>query len=209
MGVSDTGSALGACFLEVALGLADAGFFWGKAVGETSVAVGCSLSAGASLFMVVAIQNRLDLPGPNYRNSPVFTKSRTRLYVPGFVEPDQDNFDFNVVNNRVVAHHVGIEGYLRQAQYKLLSTFTRNYGTYGGLNNGIRYWGSIENPDAEYAFKPAQRQAYFLLEVASHPFSQQWSLLTSMAWDVGQLTNNVGILIGLRREGILTLGRKE
>ena len=138
-----------------------------------------------------------------------FTKSRTRLYVPGFVEPDQDNFDFNVVNNRVVAHHVGIEGYLRQAQYKLLSTFTRNYGTYGGLNNGIRYWGSIENPDAEYAFKPAQRQAYFLLEVASHPFSQQWSLLTSVAWDVGQLTNNVGILIGLRREGILTLGSRE
>ena len=138
-----------------------------------------------------------------------FTKSRTRLYIPGFVEPDQGNFNFNVVNNRVVAHHIGVEGFLGQAQYKLLSTFTQNYGTYGGLNNGIQYWGSIENPDAEYAFKPAQRQAYFLLEVASHPFSQQWSLLTSVAWDVGQLTNNVGILIGLRREGILTLGRSK
>ena len=130
-----------------------------------------------------------------------FTKARTKRYVPGFSDPDEGGFDFNVVNNRITAHHLGIEGYVKTARYKLIGTFTKNYGTYGGINGGIQRWGSIENPDAPYAFRPPQRQAYFLLEVESHPFSEQWSLLTSLAVDAGQLTDNVGVLIGLRRAG--------
>ncbi len=133
-----------------------------------------------------------------------FTKSRAKRYIPGFSDPDEGGFDFNVVNNRIVAHHLGIEGYLKTAHYKLMGTFTKNHGTYGGINGGIQRWGSIENPGAPYAFRPPKRQAYFLLEVASHPFSKHWSLLTSVAVDAGQLTDNVGILVGLRRQGVWT-----
>ena len=138
-----------------------------------------------------------------------FTKSRAKRYIEGFADPDERGFDFNVVNNRVIAHHVGIEGNVSSVQYRLLGTFTRNYGTYGGINGGITRWGSIENPELEYAFKPARRQAYFMLEVTTHPFSSQWSLLTSLAWDTGQLTDNAGFLVGLRREGLFTLRRNQ
>ena len=133
-----------------------------------------------------------------------FTEARMQHYVPGFVEPDNSGFDFNVVNNRVVAHHVGIKGAIKGIGYRLLSTFSTNYGTYGGINGGIGEWGSIDNPDAPYAFRPPQRQNYFLLEVESHPFSKHWSLLTSVTVDAGQLTDNVGVLVGLRREGVWT-----
>lgn len=133
-----------------------------------------------------------------------FTKARAKRYIEGFSDPDEGGFDFNVVNNRIIAHHVGIEGYVKTAHYRLIGTFTKNYGTYGGINGGIMRWGSIENPDAPYAFRPPQQQDYFMLEVESHPFSAQWSLLTSLAWDRGQLSNNLGLLVGLRREGIWT-----
>lgn len=133
-----------------------------------------------------------------------YTKARMRLYDSDFVDPDGKKFNFNVVNNRVVAHHVGLQGELSKSiRYKLLSTFTRNYGTYGGINGGITRWGSIENPDLEYAFKPAKNQNYFLLEIESHPFSKSWSLLTAIAWDTGALYHNFGTLIGLRRKGIV------
>ncbi len=133
-----------------------------------------------------------------------YTIARMQLYVPGFDEPDLYAFNFNIVNNRVVAHHVGIAGQVKRINYKLLATFTNNLGTYGGLNGGITEWGSIDNPDAPYAFRPPQRQNYFLLEVESHPFSAHWSLLTSLAVDAGQLTDNVGVLVGLRRVGMWT-----
>lgn len=132
-----------------------------------------------------------------------YTKSRARRYIEGFVDPDEKRFNFNVVNNRVVAHHIGIEGGSALLKYKLLATFTKNFGTYGGINGGITEWGSIENPDAAYAFRPAKRQYYFLLEVETHPFSKQWSLLTSVGWDTGQLTRNAGLWVGLRRQGII------
>lgn len=130
-----------------------------------------------------------------------YTQKRMRLYDPDFVDPDEKKFNFNIVNNRVVAHHIGIKGIAGNLfQYKFLTTFTKNYGTYGGINGGITRWGSIENPDLEYAFKPAKSQKYFLLEIESHPFSKSWSMLTAIAWDTGELYRNFGVLIGLKRK---------
>lgn len=130
-----------------------------------------------------------------------FTKNRMKLFYPDFVDPDESGFNFNVVNNRIVAHHIGIKGSLSKSlQYKFLSTFTKNYGTYGGINGGINRWDSIENPDFEYAFKPPKHQNYFLLEVESNPFSKLWVLQTAIAWDTGKLSHNFGALIGLKRK---------
>ena len=138
-----------------------------------------------------------------------YTKARTRLYFPDFVDPDERQFGFNVVNNRVVAHHLSAKGRIRKLSYRLLATFSTNYGTYGGINGGINRWGSVDEPDAPYAFRPPKRQNYFLLEVVSHPFSTHWALTTSVAVDVGEITDNVGVLVGLKRSGMLTIGHKK
>lgn len=134
-----------------------------------------------------------------------YTKARMKQYVPGFTDPDEAQFNLNVVNNRVVAHHVGVQGQVRKIKYRMLSTYTINYGTYGGINGGINKWGSVDQPDAPYAFRPPKHQSYFLLEVETHPFSNLWSLTTSLATDVGELTDNIGILVGLKRRGILEI----
>ena len=133
-----------------------------------------------------------------------YTQARTRLYLPDFVDPDA-GFNFNIVNNRIVAHHVGVKGQVKKLSYRLLATFSTNYGTYGGINGGINRWGSVDDPDAPYAFRPPQHQHYFLLEVESHPFSDDWTLSTSVAVDAGEITDNVGVLIGLKRRGIITI----
>ena len=137
-----------------------------------------------------------------------YTQARIRHYLPNFVDPDI-GFNFNIVNNRIVAHHIGAKGQVKTLSYRLLATFTTNYGTYGGINGGINEWGSVDNPDAPYAFRPPKHQSYFLLEVESHPFSEQWSLVTSVAADVGEITDNIGVLIGLKRSGIFTVGHKK
>ena len=41
------------------------------------------------------------------------------------------NGDLNTLNNRVQVHHVGMEGDVLGYQYKLLGSFSKNYGTYG------------------------------------------------------------------------------
>lgn len=155
--------------------------------------------------------NYLYKTGWVYKNriigTPLFyTKQRMKFYDKNFIDPDEKLFNFKIINNRIIAHHIGIQGIVSNSfQYKFLSTFTKNYGTYGGINGGINKWGSIENPDLEYAFKPPKNQNYFLLEIESHPFSKSWSLLTAITWDVGELYQNLGMLIGLRRNGIIKI----
>ncbi|MEQ9443845.1 MAG: capsule assembly Wzi family protein [Cyclobacteriaceae bacterium] len=127
-----------------------------------------------------------------------YTKSRMKLYDPSFVDPDEKGFNFNIVNNRVVAHHFGILGhYQNQWKYKVLATFTKNLGTYGGINGGINRWGSIENPEAPYAFRPPKRQYYFLTEV-ERKFLSNLTFHLSIGVDTGEIYQSVGMLGGIR-----------
>lgn len=127
-----------------------------------------------------------------------YTNRRMRLYEPDFVEPDRSNFNFNVVNNRVIAHHFGMRGQFRQQwKYRVLATFTKNLGTYGGLNGGINHWGSIENPDAPYAFRPPPRQHYFLTEIERR-LPSNLTLSLAVGVDSGQLYRSLGVLGGIR-----------
>lgn len=128
-----------------------------------------------------------------------FTKDRVQNYIPGFTDPDINRFDFNIINNRVAAHHFGINGRINtQVEYIFLATFSRNYGTYGGLNGGIGEWGSITNPDLEYEFNPPLAQNYLLLNVTTPLFLPSLKLSTSLALDRGALSNNSGIMIGIQ-----------
>jgi hypothetical protein len=135
-----------------------------------------------------------------------FTKARMQNYMPGFTDPDINRFDFNIINNRIVAHHLGIKGRINpQIEYKFLATFSRNHGTYGGLNGGIGEWGSITDPDLEYAFKPALRQNYFLLEASLPLFKDKAQFSTSLSLDRGELSDNFGVMFGLRWQRIWPL----
>ncbi len=49
-----------------------------------------------------------------------FTQSRARLYIPDFIDPDKA-FNFNIVNNRIVAHHIGAKGQVQQLTYRTAS----------------------------------------------------------------------------------------
>ena len=60
--------------------------------------------------------------------------------------PDfDDSYDLYFANTRLNMHHFGIMGMLRDnLSYKLKYTYTRNYGTYQGLNKGSHRWESAD-----------------------------------------------------------------
>ncbi len=136
--------------------------------------------------------------------TPLFmTKDRAELFLDNL-----NSFDKNIVNNRIVAHHLGIEGFATKTlHYRLLATFTRNFGTYAGLNNGIREW-LTKSPDFEqylYAFKKPLNQSYFMIEALTKlPAKTNLELNTTLAFDAGQIYNGLGLLVGLK----WTLGKK-
>ncbi len=83
--------------------------------------------------------------------------------------------DKHTYNNRVRAHHFAIEGGKQSWDYRLLATFTRNFG----FNNF-----HIPNP-------PVVKQRYYLLDLHYRPkFNPQLSLGAALGIDRGKLTGN-------------------
>jgi hypothetical protein len=111
------------------------------------------------------------------------------------------------VNNRVVAHHLGVEGTINKLiEYRALATYSLNYGSYAGLNGGRYRWGSKDpNFDHEaYEFYPYLTQCYFMLEALTKlPFAKNVQVITTLAYDTGQMTNNFGAMVGLRWNGLM------
>ncbi len=139
--------------------------------------------------------------------TPLFlTDYRADLYFDGYEEPTRQSFDFNIVNNRIVSHHIGLEGTIaRQVRYRAFVTYTRNFGTYGGLNGGIQFWGS-RDPDyqVDYKFDPPLNQFYFMLEaVTGIAFNNQMEAMATLGYDAGEMTNNLGVMLGIRWKGLL------
>lgn len=112
-----------------------------------------------------------------------------------------------VVNNRIVGHHLGLEGdFSSRLSYRMLSTYTHNHGTYAGANKGRFNWASREDPDFDYEFEGGLSQWYFLAEVQVKSFLHpDLRLSTSMGFDVGQMTDNVGLLLSLHWDGFWDL----
>jgi hypothetical protein len=146
--------------------------------------------------------------GWTYRNTiigtPLFiTKTRAENYFGEFRE--YDNIPYYIVNNRIIAHHIGIGGSIsNSSSYRIKATYTRNYGTYGGLNNGRYSWASMD-PDIvkDYEFAPPLDQLYMLLEFKTIlPFNKNLTLQTALGYDVGEMSRNFGVLIGLQWNGV-------
>jgi|TARA_R100000388_G_scaffold67871_2_gene49075 hypothetical protein len=114
--------------------------------------------------------------------------------------PDSEIYQPFVENNRIAAHHMGIEGYVSsQLNYRLLATYTLHHGNYSGANFG-QEWGSKDpaNNRKDYTFYPALEQWNFLLEMNYDPLTlQNVSFKTGLALDTGQVTNNLGLIIGV------------
>ena len=153
--------------------------------------------------------NYLYRSGWTYQNrimgSPLFfTRERAKQYLPEVT----DTYG-RIVNNRIKAHHLAIQGLVKShIAYKLRATFTRNYGTYAGNNQGRFNWASKENPDFEYAFRDGLNQSYFSLET-SFPLSLPSGLYATanLAIDSGQLSDALGIQLGVRWQSSISFSK--
>ena len=96
-------------------------------------------------------------------------------------------------NNRVEAFHVGIEGCLLPwLDYRMLTTYSNNWGTYGK------------------PFKEVLSQYSGLVELTFKPdIVGNWQFTTSFAFDNGELYgNSYGTLLTIRRCGIYNIKKK-
>ena len=93
-----------------------------------------------------------------------------------------------IQNNRVIVHHFGVDGNVSGYSYKLLSSFSKNYGTYSApfATNGIK-------------------NTSCLLEVSKrYPRWANLELGCSVGIDIGKLYgNSVGCLFSIRKAGNL------
>ena len=127
--------------------------------------------------------------------SPLFIDRALSEFYFGLI-PD---YEVAIVNNRINSFHIGLSGQYKDIDFRFLSTFTKNFGTYAGLYEGRFAWNGIQtNPNFEYTFLEPLKQAYFLLEVASQPFkNKDIDVTMSMAYDRGEITDNLGVSLSL------------
>lgn len=131
------------------------------------------------------------------------------------LESNNSDFDRTIdsffVNDRIVAHHLALSGYLGNGlSHRIKMTYTNNFGTYTAANKG-EGWASINDPDYynSYYFKDGLKQAYTFLEL--NYASQKWvgaSFTSSIAYDFGEMHHNFGLLFGFRYEGFYELGKR-
>jgi hypothetical protein len=113
------------------------------------------------------------------------------------VSNDQADPDmrYGIVNNRIVAHHFGIEGQLSETvDYKLLGTWSRNYGLYDDAD-------LFEEEGLETDFFYTPEQWSFLAKFSYRPYSSL-RLNASLAADNGDLyEDRIGIMLGIELLG--------
>ncbi|MFV0487564.1 MAG: capsule assembly Wzi family protein, partial [Vibrio fluvialis] len=111
--------------------------------------------------------------------------SRT-IGTPFITSPLYSN-SFDIKNNRVRAHHWGINGEIESINYKILLSFTKNYGTYS------------------LPFESMKRNTLFLVELnRKFPSRSDIEVSVSLVADRGSMYgNNSGCMIRLRKTGNL------
>lgn len=92
-----------------------------------------------------------------------------------------------IANNRVVGHHLGIAGHLSMVGYRVLATYTRNYGTYDGRERALDDGGT-------YRFQPPLQQVSLLFDMQMEwPDRPALTLHAALGVDIGEMyTDSVG-----------------
>jgi hypothetical protein len=105
-----------------------------------------------------------------------------------------------IVNNRVIANHIGIKGRIGNIDYTWLNTLSRNFGTYAGIYDGRFSWeGIFIYPDFDYYYLPPKLQYYGLLLLESNiSKSKNIKLNYGIAADFGDIYNNFGAIAGVK-----------
>jgi hypothetical protein len=128
----------------------------------------------------------------NYLNNGIYLSgwtyySRT-MGTPFITSPLYNtNGEISIINNRVQVHHFGIEGEVLGYNYKILSSFSKNYGSYN------------------YPYTEMKPSASVLLEVNKRiPKLANIDVSGSIGADFGTLYgNSAGCLISIRKTGDL------
>lgn len=137
--------------------------------------------------------NRFYRSGWTYEGNTIGNPLFLPVGTPGI---ERTAFPAGIANNRIVAHHVGLKGNVSATVgYKLLGTWSRNYGLYDNIddnqNEGPTDFDS--NPEqwsllAEFSYRPA---AFRSLQFNA-----------SLAGDFGELYDDrVGIMLGIKLFG--------
>lgn len=111
---------------------------------------------------------------------------------------DRDMVVYGTENNRIMAHHVGLGGKLfRQAPYRLMLTYSQNYGVYqvpyAGESAWQKPWGSVKETALH------QFSLGFTGEVPDKFLAKGLVITYGIYGDWGQvLKNNFGASLGLR-----------
>jgi hypothetical protein len=109
-----------------------------------------------------------------------------------------DGFE-GVVNNIVVAHHVGVAGRIgRRMGFRVLATYSRNYGVHTLLESGTLNRYETELPLTR------KDQFSFAVDTRTVLLAQEGvSARVIVAYDQGDLlpNRNLGITLGIRKEG--------
>jgi len=122
--------------------------------------------------------------------NPLFTTQERLLRTNN----DDGNVNRFFVNNRIIAHHIGVKGEIGEYGFKFLTTLTNNYGTYSGF-----YGGSRESlvEDLDYSFREILNQVSMLYEI-SKTVNSKFSYNLALGFDFGDFGNNIGLSGGLR-----------
>lgn len=151
--------------------------------------------------------NGIYTSGWTYKNNIIGTPLFITNIRSGNYFDDLRNSKKSIVSNRVIAHHLGVGGYLGQwISYKALATFTRNYGTYGGLlYRGKDPFAGMDPEIAnDYIFYLPMDQVYCLLEFNTVlPFNRNITMQTGIGFDTGKMSKNIGVLFGLQWNGVM------
>ncbi len=124
----------------------------------------------------------------NYFNNGEYKSGWTlyeRVIGSPFITPGLSNGIIRIINNRIIAHHMGLRGMVyHTTPYKLLLSYSINYGTYGKSMRKEQFSGALK----------------ITLPISALPFTIE----TGVYCDLGELfKNNFGFTIKLSRKGIL------
>ncbi len=103
-----------------------------------------------------------------------------------------------ITNNMIVAHHTGMAGHLSpDLSYKLLATYSRNYGVNGRI---------ISPEELDLQQRRADQYSFYLAFLHRLPGTDHFSLSFALAADRGTLyANRFGILFGIQWNSVLKM----
>jgi len=125
----------------------------------------------------------------NYLYRSGWTSNSYTIGTPLITSPiiDQAESGQILINNKVIAHHLGLSGWLMDnLQYRTLLTYSINYGTNSG------------------PFDPLKRDFSFLTEFHYKiPENPTWMIKTKLAGDLGNMYGpNFGVMVSVVRRSI-------